>query len=325
LNLARPENGPVEHRLVRMGSLDPAPKSEMIVSETSLGPMVADDKNKLIGSQLDSQTGKNFPQELSNEGIRKATNEYDSSSKIPERPPAPKKLVVVEADGQSRSGELSESEDEGEEENEYRALVAIKDTDGNVAQTLVAFDTGSPSNFISSNALASIGPLRVYPLSAGSIRAYRSPTSHEQVIVPKSFIVVNISKEEIGFRDTKVRLKVIDSMDDPCGAEIILGFKFIQKHGGATFLKSAEFSKSDYPTNLCSQSNPLALQGMHCKSQEQRNSSNMKCSRSNRYGPRIPKARKSRKSGELPIIEWDTRRIIHGDWRKLCTNSLAPS
>lgn len=80
-------------------TLGPVPNSETIASETSLKSMVADDKNKFIGSQLDSQTSKNFPRELSNEGIRKAINENDSSNKITERRPAPKKLLVVEADG----------------------------------------------------------------------------------------------------------------------------------------------------------------------------------------------------------------------------------
>jgi hypothetical protein len=160
----------------------------------------------------------------------------------------PSSLVQPPADGLDGDDDISSSD--SEVECPFDAEVCV----GNKA-FWASLDTQSPSNLLFSEALEELGPVKRHPIPGSEIRSISSPLSGA-IYTPKWFVAVKIWIAAIGLTAT-VRLYIVDSEEATNDFKIILGWRFIRKHGGGRLLTDLERAFVHGPRRTSSAIAPL--------------------------------------------------------------------
>jgi hypothetical protein len=175
-------------------------------------------------------------QELFHSGpyVESAQRENDREGNTLLRQARPQIVATIESDRQSASsGESGRA-------NKYGLMMKAEVCDGVVEEVRALFDTGSPDNFIYRAKLDKIGKVKEHPIPPKQVRAYQSALDGDdddtgKAIVPTSFVRLTLGNEQIGLRKA-VDLKILELPGEPGGFQIILGERFIGKHGDEKLL-----------------------------------------------------------------------------------------
>jgi hypothetical protein len=172
------------------------------------------------------------------------------------------------ADGRSKNqGDDNDSDSDSEAENEYLLMLRVRDQNPGVdwapQEHCTLVDTGSPHNFIFPQGLTKLGRVKVHPLPKGrdgQLKSYESPINPDHQIVPRYFIRVIVWNARAGLNH-EVDLKIFELPDDASsgGVDIILGRKFIRKHGGHMLLERVKEANAGDPRLAIATGNSISV------------------------------------------------------------------
>lgn len=172
------------------------------------------------------------------DGIRRTTDDDEppgDPTQTTQSIISPQNLVIVDSDQRS---EQSDSDDQA---NEYKVVFILQNLDGGTCKLPALFDTGSPSNFITSKAIQKIGRVAGGRIPPSKMCSYLGPFAGERNTTPRHYVRLNLYNEQIGL-DSNAYLRILEAN----GFDIILGRNFIHKNGGASLLaRISEASNSD--------------------------------------------------------------------------------
>jgi hypothetical protein len=125
------------------------------------------------------------------------------------------------------------------------------------------FDTGSPHNFLFPQGLTKLCKVKVYPLPPGrdgKLKSYESPINPDHKIVPKYFVRVIVWNARASLNH-EVDLKIVKLPENASsgGVDIILGRKFIRKHGGPRLLGRVEEANAEDPRLAMATGNSISV------------------------------------------------------------------
>jgi hypothetical protein len=106
-------------------------------------------------------------------------------------------------------------------------------------------DTGAEKSFIFPAGLAKISRVKRHPIPRGKLRAYESPINPDAPpIVPRYFVRLILWNDKVGLNDT-VDLRIFELPEGTSGLHIILGRRFMKKHGDREFLPKVAEASAD--------------------------------------------------------------------------------
>lgn len=98
--------------------------------------------------------------------------------------------------------------------NIFQKYMELEDERGTGFRAPAQFDTGASSNFITRGMLNRIGRHKERDIPYDCIKTFISPINADQNTRPTRFIYVKMWKEQINFFDRKVKLKIIEVLEE---------------------------------------------------------------------------------------------------------------
>ncbi|KAE8443528.1 hypothetical protein EG329_001768 [Mollisiaceae sp. DMI_Dod_QoI] len=188
-----------------------------------------------------------YEQELNNTAVyRRVQNRNDregaqGNTLLRQAPPI--RVAPIDSDRQSTSSQESDGE------NPYGLILQAEVRDGVVEEVKALFDTGCPDNFIYRATLHKLGNVREHPLPKEQVKPYKSAFQGDdedtaQLVVPKKFVLFQLWNEQINLHANEVDLRILE-LGEPGDFQIILGRKFLRKHGKEGLLERVRLANEN--------------------------------------------------------------------------------